>query len=130
MSVFQPKRILNRVLMQWTREEGKVVREGDFDTRYCAMQSDGNSFGGDVVLKSVNIGSSDEDGILDQIYKKQIFSDFFQEDFTFQKEMHIESNTVSNDIWSKKLFSNLNALLKLSIATFPEKLIPHNCITM
>ena len=47
------------------------------------MQSDGNCFGGNVVLKSVNIAFSYEDSMLDQIYKKQIFSDFYYEDFKF-----------------------------------------------
>ena len=47
---------------------------------YRVMQSDGNSFGGDVVLKSVNIVSSYEDSILEQVYEKQIFSDFFYEE--------------------------------------------------
>ena len=45
------------------------------------MQSDGNSFGGDVVLKSINMASSYED----QIYEKQTFSDLYYEDFTFWK---------------------------------------------
>ena len=40
-------------------------------------------FGGDVVLKSVNIAPSYEDSILDQIYGKQIFSDFYFKDFIF-----------------------------------------------
>ena len=44
------------------------------------MHSDGNSFGGDVVLKSINIASSYEDSILDQIYAEQIFSDLHYED--------------------------------------------------
>ena len=34
---------------------------------YSGMQSDGNSFGGDVVFKSVNMASCYEDSILDQI---------------------------------------------------------------
>ena len=34
------------------------------------MQSDGNSFLGDVVLDSFNKASRDEDSILDQIYRK------------------------------------------------------------
>ena len=46
---------------------------------YSVMQSDGNSFGGDVVLKSINMASSYED----QIYEKQTFSDLYYEDFTF-----------------------------------------------
>ena len=33
------------------------------------MQSDGNSFGGDVVLDSINIESKDADSILHQIYR-------------------------------------------------------------
>ena len=63
---------------------------------YRVMQSDGNTFGGDVVLKSFNIASSYEyeDSILEQMYEKQIFSDFFYEDFIFLKwVMHIWSNT-------------------------------------
>ena len=36
---------------------------------YSVMQSDGNSFGGDVVLDRVNMVSSYEDRILDQIYE-------------------------------------------------------------
>ena len=35
------------------------------------MQSDGNSFGGDVVLNSFNKVSRDEDNILDQGYKSK-----------------------------------------------------------
>ena len=35
------------------------------------MQSDGNSFGGDVVLNSFNKASWDEDNILDQVYKSK-----------------------------------------------------------
>ena len=35
------------------------------------MQSDGNSFAGDVVLESFNKASQDEDNILDQIYKSK-----------------------------------------------------------
>ena len=44
---------------------------------YSVKQSYANSFWGDVVLESsINI-SRDEDNILDQIYIKQMFSDFF-----------------------------------------------------
>ena len=39
------------------------------------MQSDRNSYSGDVVLDSVNMAFSYEDNILDLIYEKQIFSD-------------------------------------------------------
>ena len=35
------------------------------------MQSDGNSFGGDVVSESFNMTSWDEDNILDQIYRSK-----------------------------------------------------------
>ena len=61
-------------------------------TIYSEMQSDGNSFGGDVVLKSVNMASRGEDSILGKIYDNQIFSDLFYEDFTIRKwlkKMHI-----------------------------------------
>ena len=36
------------------------------------MQSDGNSFCGDVVLDSFNISYSDKDSVLDQKCEKQI----------------------------------------------------------
>ena len=45
------------------------------------MQSDGSSFCWDAVLDRVNMVSSYEDSILDQIYEKQIFSDLHYEDF-------------------------------------------------
>ena len=45
------------------------------------MQSDRNTFYGDVVLDSFNKASRDEDNILDQIYKKKIVSVFCYEDF-------------------------------------------------
>ena len=47
------------------------------------MQADGNRFGGDIVLKSVNIASIYDDSISNQIYEKLIFSDFYYEDFNF-----------------------------------------------
>ena len=56
------------------------------------MQSDGNSFGGDVVLDNVNTLSSFEDSILDQMHEKQMFSCLHFEDFKFLKKlkkMHI-----------------------------------------
>ena len=47
------------------------------------MQSERNSFGGYVVSKSINISSSYEDSILDQIYiwKANIFGSLFNEVF-------------------------------------------------
>ena len=40
---------------------------------YSVMQSDGNSFGGDVVSGSFNKTFLDEENILDQIYKSKCF---------------------------------------------------------
>ena len=40
-------------------------------TGYSVMQSDGNSFYGDVVLESFNDIFRNEDNILDQIYKSK-----------------------------------------------------------
>ena len=40
------------------------------DLRYSVMQSDGNSYDGDVVLDSFNKASRDEDSIFDQKYEK------------------------------------------------------------
>ena len=42
---------------------------------YSVMQSDGNSFYGDVVLDNYNKAYRDKDNIIDQKYKKQIFCD-------------------------------------------------------
>ena len=56
------------------------------------MQSDGNSFGGDVVFDSFNKASRDEGRVLDQINEKQIFTDLYYEDFRYLvglKKMHI-----------------------------------------
>ena len=49
-------------------------------------------FLGDVFLNSFNIAYRDEDRILDQIYRKQIFSDFHYKDlksYKWSKKMHI-----------------------------------------
>ena len=45
------------------------------------MQSDGNSFCGDVVLDSFKMVNSDKDCIEDQKYEKRIFWDRYYEDF-------------------------------------------------
>ena len=45
------------------------------------MQSDGNSFCGDVVLDNFNMSYRNEDSILDQKYEKQIFWDLYYEYF-------------------------------------------------
>ena len=45
-------------------------------TVYSLIQSDGN-----VVLVSLNKASKDEDNILYQMYKKQICSEYYHDDF-------------------------------------------------
>ena len=52
---------------------------------YSVMQSDGNSFRGDVVLGSFNMSYRDEDSILKQKYENQISWDLYHEDFIFHK---------------------------------------------
>ena len=47
---------------------------------YHVMQSDGNSFGGNIVLDSVYMVSRYEGSILVLIYEKQIFSDLYYKD--------------------------------------------------
>ena len=47
------------------------------------MQSYANSFWEDVVLDSFNNVSGVEDNILDQIYTKQMCSNFYYEDLMF-----------------------------------------------
>ena len=44
---------------------------------YSVMQSDGNSYCGNVVLNSFNKESRNEDNILDQIYKSKYFRIIF-----------------------------------------------------
>ena len=46
---------------------------------YSVMQSDQNSLGSDVVLDSFNMPYRNEDNIIDQIYERQIYSDFYDE---------------------------------------------------
>ena len=53
---------------------------------YSVMQSDGKSFGEDVVLDSVDMAYREEDSILDQIYEiyeNKYFLDIYNEDFDF-----------------------------------------------
>ena len=49
------------------------------------MQSDGNSFYGNVVLWSFNKLHRDKDGILDQKYEKRTFRDLYYEDFNLKE---------------------------------------------
>ena len=49
------------------------------------MQSDRNSFGGDVFLDSFNMAYKHEDSFLDQKYAKQISRNRYYKDFEFQK---------------------------------------------
>ena len=50
---------------------------------YSVMQSDGNSFCGDVIFDSFNKECRVEASILDQIYEKRICLEFYYEDFRF-----------------------------------------------
>ena len=52
-----------------------------FYTVWC--RSEGNSFCGDVVFDSFNKTYRDTVNILDQIYEKQICSDFYHKDLDF-----------------------------------------------
>ena len=63
------------------------------------MQSDGNSFCGDVGLGSCNMSYRDEDSIVDQKYEKQISWDLYYEDLIFYKwlmKTHIWRNRAHN----------------------------------
>ena len=50
---------------------------------YSVMQSDGNSFWGDVVLDSFNKASRDEDNIVEKKYINKKCLDFYYGDFNF-----------------------------------------------
>ena len=58
------------------------------------MQSNGDSFCGDVVLDSFNISYRDKDSISDQKYEKQISWALYYEDFSFEKELIKYSATI------------------------------------
>ena len=77
------------------------------------MQSDGNSFGGDVVLNSFNKASRDEDNILDQVY------------------LNYKDLKIFALFWSKMLSLSRNTLLS-STRRHPRKnyshLIASHCI--
>ena len=55
---------------------GKYVPRVSSTYLYSVMQSDGDSFGGDVVLVSFNKASPDYGNILDP-KKRRIFSDYY-----------------------------------------------------
>ena len=60
------------------------------------MQSDGNSYCGDVVLDSFNMQYRDKESFSDQNYEKQIFWDLYYEDIKFEEwlnNMHIKRYT-------------------------------------
>ena len=64
------------------------------------MQSDGNSFCGDVVLDSFNMSYREEDSIVDQKYEKQIHILGSLCRFILLqviKKMHIQRNTAHNN---------------------------------
>ena len=54
----------------------ELRRKNVYCSLYSVMQSDRNSFGGDVALVSFNIAYRDKDNILDQIYKNKHFWTF------------------------------------------------------
>ena len=47
------------------------------------MQSDVNSFGGDVVYDGFNMAIRDKENILDLHYEEQICSGFYYDDFNY-----------------------------------------------
>ena len=53
---------------------------------YIVMQSDGNSFCGDVVLDRFNVVYSDEDSMYDQKYGKRIFGIFIMKFLNFKSD--------------------------------------------
>ena len=61
-----------------------AVRPGTLN-RYSVTQSYANSFRGDILLDRFNNLSRDEDNILDQIYIKQMCSNFYYEDLKFRE---------------------------------------------
>ena len=55
---------------------------------YSVMQSDGNSFCGDVISDTFNKASRDEDNILELIYKKKYVYVIFMLKFKLLKIFH------------------------------------------
>ena len=77
-----------RTEMKWNH----IQKHKSFPFLYSVTQSYANSFWGDVVLDSFNNTFRDEDNISDQIYTRQMCSDFYYEALKFWewlKKMHI-----------------------------------------
>ena len=83
------------------------------------MQSEGKTFGGDVVLKSVNWHL----GVW-QHFRQKISWDWIK----CISKVRITRNS-QNYIWYKMLSSALHVLIKLFKTTSPQKLFPSDCIT-
>ena len=95
---------------------------------YRVMQSDMNSFWGDVVFDSFNQVSRYKDNILDQIYKKQICSDLYCGDFdilyVIQKcIIEYSTKTQFHELYVVECCISLNNHF-LSKTTFPKKTLP------
>ena len=54
------------------------------------MQSDRNSYCGDVVLDSLDMAYRVEDSIWDQKYKRQIFRNLYYEDFKIEENPYLK----------------------------------------
>ena len=83
---------------------------------YGVMQSDRNNFWGDVVLDSVNMVFRCENSILDNIYGKQICSDFHFDNF----KMHNNIRVALNPTLKTKIFVIIVRINLLS--TFLKKM--------
>ena len=97
-----------------------------------------NSFCRDVVLHSVYMIFRDEDNVLDKIYHKQIYLEFYYADFISyiinKKHNHHNKNPNIFEylicIKYKLLISSRSAMLALSKTTSPETLFRSDWITL
>ena len=97
--------ILNKVFVQCKHQPGahSIV---DNKYTYSVMQSDGNSFCGDVVSDSLHKASLDVDNILEQIYiEANIYKGL--KFYEWWSKMHTKRNTAHNN----------KGLIKLSFST-------------
>ena len=89
---------------------------------YSVMQSDGNSFSGDVVLDSINMAQRDLDSILNQMYQKQMFQDLFMKilnDKSDSEKAYLQSST---SLYNKELtnlgFGATPMVVSISVKNF------------
>ena len=72
---------VNKALIKWIIEELLLLTRVKYHLIYSVMQSDWNSFCGDVISDIFNRAYMDEDIVLDKKFEKQISRVIYHGDF-------------------------------------------------